>query len=106
MANTHCACTRIKIRLKKKSPDRAMANASATIIGHHGHWHGAKYNSNLIRSTIGTPNGGGKYIPQNMHPLQVVAECTLVDQVRFCVTRFGLCTRIGVKLTSGAQLFH
>ena len=41
-----------------------------------------------------------------MHPLQVVAECTLVDQVRFCVARLGLCTKIGVKLTSGAQLCY
>ena len=41
-----------------------------------------------------------------MHPLQVVAECTLVDQVRFCVTGLGLCTTIGVKLTSGAQLWN
>ena len=36
MANIQCACTGNKIRLKKKSPDRAMANASATIIGHQG----------------------------------------------------------------------
>ena len=32
-----------------------------------------------------------------MHPLQVVAQCTLVDQVRFCVTGLGLCTTIGVS---------
>ena len=31
MANIKCACTGNKIRLKKKSPDRAMANTSATI---------------------------------------------------------------------------
>ena len=36
MANIQCASTRNKIRLKKKSPHRAMANASATIIGHQG----------------------------------------------------------------------
>ena len=36
MANIQCASTRNKIRLKKKSLDRAMANASATIIGHQG----------------------------------------------------------------------
>ena len=36
MANIQCACTGNKIGLKKKSPDRTMANASATIIGHQG----------------------------------------------------------------------
>ena len=34
MANIQCASTGNKIRLKKKSPDKA--NASATIIGHQG----------------------------------------------------------------------
>ena len=47
---------------------------------------------------------GGKYSPQNINPLQVVAQCTLVDEVGFCVARLGLCTRIGVKPTSHAQL--
>ena len=32
MANIQCACTGNKITLKKKSPYRAMANASASII--------------------------------------------------------------------------
>ena len=41
-----------------------------------------------------------------MHPLQVVAECTLVDGVSFCVTGLGLCTRTGVQLTSHAQLSY
>ena len=36
MANIHCAGTGNNIRLKKKSPNRAMANANATIIGHQG----------------------------------------------------------------------
>ena len=36
MANTQCASTGNKIRLKKKRPDTAMANASATIRGHQG----------------------------------------------------------------------
>ena len=36
MANIQCASTGNKIKLKKKSFDRAMANASATIIGHQG----------------------------------------------------------------------
>ena len=36
VANIQCASTGNKIRLKKKSPDRAMANASATITGHQG----------------------------------------------------------------------
>ena len=36
MANIQWAYTGNKIRLKKKSPDKAMANASATIIGHQG----------------------------------------------------------------------
>ena len=36
MANIQCANTWNKIGLKKKIPDRAMANASATIIGHQG----------------------------------------------------------------------
>ena len=36
MANIQCACTGKEIKLKKKIPDKAMANASATIIGHQG----------------------------------------------------------------------
>ena len=36
MANIQCANTGNKIRLKKGSPDRAMANASATNTGHQG----------------------------------------------------------------------
>ena len=36
MANIQCASTGNKIGLKKKSPDKAMANASATIVGHQG----------------------------------------------------------------------
>ena len=36
MANIQRASTRNKIRLKKKSPERVVANASATIIGHQG----------------------------------------------------------------------
>ena len=36
MANIQCAGSGNKIRLKKKGPDRAMANASATIICHQG----------------------------------------------------------------------
>ena len=36
MANIQCDSTGNKITIKKKSPNRAMANASATIIGHHG----------------------------------------------------------------------
>ena len=36
MANMECVSSRNKIRPKKKSPDGAMANASATIIGHQG----------------------------------------------------------------------
>ena len=38
-----------------------------------------------------------------MYPLQVVAECTLLDQDRFCVTGLGLRTKTGVKLASGEQ---
>ena len=34
MANVQCANTGTKIRLKKEGPDRAMANTSATTIGH------------------------------------------------------------------------
>ena len=41
-----------------------------------------------------------------MHPLRVVAECTLVDEVSFCVAGLGLCTRTGVQLTSNVQLSH
>ena len=41
-----------------------------------------------------------------MHLLQVVAECTLVDEVRFCIIGLGLCTRIDVPLTSHAQLSY
>ena len=36
MVNIQCASTGNKIRPKKKSPDKAMANVSATIIGHQG----------------------------------------------------------------------
>ena len=36
MANIQCASTENKIGLKKKNPDRAMADAGATIIGHQG----------------------------------------------------------------------
>ena len=36
MANIRCTNTGNKIRLKKMSPDRAIANASATIIGDQG----------------------------------------------------------------------
>ena len=36
MANIQCANTGNEIRPKKDSPDRAMANSSATIIGHQG----------------------------------------------------------------------
>ena len=36
MANIQCASIGNKIRLKKKSPDGAMAIASATIIGPQG----------------------------------------------------------------------
>ena len=43
MANIQCAGTGNKIRLKKKSLDRAMANASATIMG-RGHAN-ARYQS-------------------------------------------------------------
>ena len=34
MANIQIASTGNKIRLKKKTPNGAMANASVTIIGH------------------------------------------------------------------------
>ena len=84
MANIQCASPGNKIRLKKKSPDGAMANASATIIGHQGTGMGPL----LVHQT-----GGGKYSPQNMHPLQG----TLVDQVCFSVFGPGLCTRIGLS---------
>ena len=36
MANIQSASTGNKIRLKNKSPNRAMANAGATIIGYQG----------------------------------------------------------------------
>ena len=36
MASIQCANTGNKIRLKEKSPNKAMANASGTIIGHQG----------------------------------------------------------------------
>ena len=99
MGNIHFSSTGNKIRPKKKSPDRAMANTGATIIGQQGTGMGPIYALPLVHQT-----GGGKYSTQNMHLLQVVAECTLVHQVRFCVARLGLCPRIGVKLISGAQL--
>ena len=43
MANIQGAGTGNKIKLKKKSPYRAMANASATIIGHQGSGMGPTY---------------------------------------------------------------
>ena len=65
------------------------------------------YGANIMACSCAQPlvhqTSGEKYSPQNMHPLQVVAECTLVDQVSFCVAG-GLCTKIAVKLTSGTQL--
>ena len=67
-ANIQCASTGYKIRLKKKSRDGAMANASATVTGHEDTGMG-QYNSNLIRSTFGTPNGRRKIQPTKMHPL-------------------------------------
>ena len=36
MANIQCASTGNQNKLKKKGPYRAMANASANIIGHQG----------------------------------------------------------------------
>ena len=36
MPNIQCTNNGTKIRLKKKSPDRAMTNAGATILGNHG----------------------------------------------------------------------
>ena len=41
-----------------------------------------------------------------MHPLQVVAECTLVDEVSFCIIGLGLCTMTGVWLPSHLQLSY
>ena len=48
MANIHCACTGNKIRFKKKSPNKAMANASATIIGHQGTGMGPIYQQSYM----------------------------------------------------------
>ena len=42
MANIQCACTENKIRLQKENPDRAMANAGATILGQQGNGVGPK----------------------------------------------------------------
>ena len=67
MANIQCACTENKIRLKKKSPERAMANASATIIGHQGTEMGPIY-SNLIHSAVGAPNKRRKIQPTKYAP--------------------------------------
>ena len=36
MANIQCTNNETKSRLQKKSPDSAIANAGATIIGHQG----------------------------------------------------------------------
>ena len=36
MTNIKCASSREKIGLKQKSPDKAMANTIATILGHQG----------------------------------------------------------------------
>ena len=41
-----------------------------------------------------------------MHPLQVVAECTLAGEVTFCVIGLGVCTRTSVQPTSHAQLSY
>ena len=70
------------------------------------HWYGANIIAILYAPPLVYQTRGGKYNPQNMHPLQVVAECTLVDQVRFCVAGLGLCTKIGFKLTNSAQLCY
>ena len=34
----------------------------------------------------------------------MVAECTFVDEVTFCIGGLGLCTRTGVQLTSHTLL--
>ena len=39
-----------------------------------------------------------------MHPLQVVAKCTFVDEVSRCIGGLGLCTRTSVPLTSLRQI--
>ena len=75
-----------------------MANVSATIKGHQGtgmgpllhHW-----STKLAEKNIRL---------HNMHTLKVVAKCTLLDEVSFCVTGLGLCTRNGVQLTSHVHL--
>ena len=78
-----------------------MANASATILCHQGTSVVISYAPSLVH-----PTGGGKYNPQNMNPLQLVAKCMLVDQVCFCVAGFELCTKIGFKVTSAVQLCY
>ena len=41
---------------------------------------------------------------QNMHPLQINAQCMFIDEVSLRIGGLGLCTRTGVPLTSLAQL--
>ena len=68
----------------------------------------SQYNSMFIHSTFGTPIGRGKYRNakslQNMHRLQVVAQCTFVGEVSLRIGGNELCTKTGVPLTSLAQL--
>ena len=41
-----------------------------------------------------------------MHLLQIVAECTLVDKVSFCVAGLNHCTKTVAQLTSHTQLTY
>ena len=83
-----------------------MANVSATIISHEGTGMEPTGLALLYAAPLGHQTAGEKDIPQNMKPLQVVVECTLVDQVSFCVAVLGLHTRIGINLTRGMQLHY
>ena len=97
-----------KLPCPPESPPSTQVEGALSAIEEsvEAHWYGANIIAILYAPPLVHQTGGGTYGPQNMHPLQVGAECTLVDQVHFCVAGLGLCTRIGVKLTSGAPLCY
>ena len=71
------------------------------------HWDVADILACLYATPLVHQKGGGKYSNakclQNVHSLQVVAECTLVDEVNFGIRGLELCTKTGFLLTSHAQ---
>ena len=51
----------------------------------------------------GTRKGKTKNL-QNMHPQQVLVQCTFVDEISLGIKRLGICTKSCVPLTSRIQI--